>query len=402
MAKRTAALHRESKRDATLFITARYDLYEVSKATVSLLLKRSRQQDVLAFETILESDLRRLKTKGYNVDRILRLKAAESRIAESEMQKRAEEQRRQIEAEQASRPTQASAAKSNVMSQPEQSQQPQSGQPPQTPDKQLAMPGSFGDSPETARPELADRGKKPSSLFNAVSKHLGFNSNNQASEQMRNMMGAGQTGRQADLPPPYDSGGGAGNSGNAAGSEGVKSPRDVQSTLQSAIKATREHGSSTLSSQQQSKEVKDTPTYCDHKPAQDIQLVAELESGFRLYLSRDNPDPNAFLQNQRDAIAKFSIVLTAVAQVFELPARTINIYHDEKGAAIAFNSNGSLFCNLRYFIQLHVAQMASPEGRVEAVAYWWITLCHGMFPTVIILVLLSLLTCLHRTGAQLG
>jgi hypothetical protein len=386
--KRTAALHRETKRDAILFITPRYDLYEVSRAIAALLLKRPRQQDVLAFETIMESDLRRLKTKGYNVDRILRAKAAESRIAESELRKRAEEQQRLIEAESATRPTQAPAAKSNVMSHSQQ-QQPQVGERPATPDKQLSMPGSFSDSPETAKSsELTDRGKKPTSLFNSISKHLGFNSNNQASEQMQNMLSGGQSGRQADLPPPYEPGVANGSAnGPVGGKDRVTSPRDVQSNLQSAIKASREYGGSALSSQQQSKEIKETPTYCDHKPAQDIQLIAELDSGFKLYLSRDNPDPNAFLQTQRDAIVKFVIVLTAVAQIFDLPPKTINIYHDEKGAAIAFNSNGSLFCNLRYFMQLHVAHMASPEGKVDAVAYWWITLCHGtiyspLFPII--------------------
>ncbi|KJX96958.1 H ATPase C domain protein [Zymoseptoria brevis] len=374
-AKRSAALHRETKRDATLFVTARYDLYEVSKAISALLLKRPKQQDFLAFETILESDLRRLKTKGYNVDRILRQKAAESRIAESEMQKRAEEQRRLIEAESATRPTQASAAKSNVMSQPQQNQQQQAGQPPATPDKQLAMPGSFSDSPETARPETADRGKKPGGLFNTISKHLGFNSNNQAAEQMQKLLSGDQNVRQADLPPPYEA---SGNPIGAPGTGRATSAGNVQSNLQSAIKASREHRASEVSSAQQTKEIKETPTYCDHTPAQDIQFIAELDSGFKIYLSRDNPDPNGFLQTQRDAIVKFVIVLTAVAQVFELPPKTINIYHDEKGAAIAFNSNGALFCNLRYFMQLHVAHMASPEGKVEAVAYWWITLCHEL------------------------
>ena len=78
------------------------------------------------------------------------------------------------------------------------------------------------------------------------------------------------------------------------------------------------------------------------------------------------------------ALAEFVVVLVEVAKVFELPPQTINIFHDEQGASIAFNSNGSLFCNLRYYIQLHSAEMATPEGKVEAMAYWWITLCHEL------------------------
>ncbi len=82
--KRTAALHRETKRDATLFVTRQYDLYEVARAIMGLLLRKPKQQDYLALEMLLESELGRLKRKGYNVDRILRAKAAEARVAEGE------------------------------------------------------------------------------------------------------------------------------------------------------------------------------------------------------------------------------------------------------------------------------------------------------------------------------
>ncbi|TKA61438.1 hypothetical protein B0A49_13053, partial [Cryomyces minteri] len=69
--KLTAALEITGKKEATLFIVARYDLYEVSKALVNLLLKRPKPQDVLALEMILGTALPRLRAKGYNVDRIL-------------------------------------------------------------------------------------------------------------------------------------------------------------------------------------------------------------------------------------------------------------------------------------------------------------------------------------------
>jgi len=360
--KRTAALHRESKRDATLYVTARYDLYEVSRAIMSVLLKRPRQQDFLALETILDSDLRRLKAKGYNVDRILRAKAAESRIAESERQKREDEQRKLVEAEAATRPVQ----RNNGTAKGSQIQEAPS---PESPERALSMPGSF----DTPRPESRGN-KKPVSLFNSISKHLGLGSAGQASQQMQNML---TNGSQQDAPPPY-----AAQDPNVRsitpGTERVTSPRDLQSNLQSAIKATREFNASSLFSAPDTKEIKESPSYCDSKPGHDLKYIAELSNGIKLYLSRAHPDPNSFLQTYRDALATFVIVLAEVAQVFELPPQTINIFYDEQGASIAFNSNGSLFCNLRYYMQLHLASMDSPQGKVDAMSYWWITLCHEL------------------------
>ena len=364
--KRTAALHRESKKDATLFVTARYDLYEVSRAIMSLLLKRPRQQDYLALEILMESDLRRLKTKGYNVDRILRQNAAEARVANSERQKREEEQRRLAEEEAKLNQASTSQAQAVVANgAPNQQRLPA----PDTPERQLTMPGTFNDSPPTT-----SRGKKPS-IFSNISKHLGINqsinqSNTAAQQQMANMLTNGE-----DAPPPYEP---RDPNGSGAGTEQVTSPKQLHHNLESAVKASRAYDSSALFSPPETHNIKETPSYCDSKPGHDLAFVAELNNGIKLFLSRNHPNPNAFLQDNKDSIAAFVWVLSECASIFALSSSTINVFHDESGAAIAFNSKGSLFCNLRYFMQLHMAHMNSAEGKVEAVAYWWITLCHEL------------------------
>ncbi|KAK3709574.1 hypothetical protein LTR37_010795 [Vermiconidia calcicola] len=368
--KRTAALHRESKRDATLFITAR--------AIMGLLLKRPRQQDYLALEILMESDLRRLKTKGYNVDRILRQKAAESRVAESERQKREEEQKKLAEEEAKlkaqtaeSQPTIANGASTQQQIAPTQQQSPA----PDTPERQLSMPGTFNESPPTT-----SRGKK-TNIFDSISKQLGMNQNKKspaAQQQMQNLLTNGD-----DAPPPYEPRDPNGGKATGAGTEQVSSPRDLHHNLESAVRASRAYDSSSLFSPPQTKEIKETPSYCDSKPGHDLAFVAELSNGIKLFLSRNHPDPNMFLQNNKDAIATFVWVLNEVAKIFELSTSTVNIYHDESGAAIAFNSNGSLFCNLRYFMQLHVANLNSPEGKVEALAYWFVTLAHELAHNII-------------------
>lgn len=374
--KRTAALHRESKKDATLFVTVKYDLYEVSRAIMGLLLKRPRQQDYLALETILESDLKRLKTKGYNVDRILRLKAVESRLAETERQRREEEQRKLIEAEAASRPKGTDKALTNgVMPPGPNGVAPnQMEEQPESPERQVSMPGSFAESPEQ-QSNAAGRGKK--SIFSNLGKHLGLNNDNmggQAGQQMQNMLTNGHSGPGEDLPPPYE----PRDPNVGRGTEKVTSPRDLQKNLQNAIKASRAFDSSSLFAPPETNNIKETPTYCDSKPGHDLKYITAFGTGIKLFLSRSHPNPTAFMERNREAIALFVSLLAECAAIFDLSTQTINMFHDETGSAIAFNSNGSLFCNLRYFMQLHLADMTTAEGRVEAMAYWWVTLCHEL------------------------
>ncbi|WPH00847.1 Hypothetical protein R9X50_00367700 [Acrodontium crateriforme] len=367
--KRTAALHRESKRDAVLYITASYDLFEVSRAVMGLLLKRPRQQDTLALETILASDLRRLKTKGYNVDRILRQKAAESRIAESERQKRHEEQRRLAEAEAAAKPQ---TIDQNMINNIPTSPQPQN---PETPEREFKVPGSFADSPEQALPS---RGKKPG-IFKALQQQLGLNTGGQTVQQAdQHMQNVLTNGHSDDRPPIYEPRDPNGGRALAPGTERVTSPRDLQQNLQSAVNASRSFNASSLFSPPQTNEIKETPSYCDSKPGHDITFITELGNGIKLFLSRSHPDPNGFLASNRDAVAVFATLLVGCAGLFEMPIGALNIFHDETGGTIAFNSRGSIFCNLRYFIQLHMAHVSQPEGKVEAMAYWWITLCHEL------------------------
>lgn len=377
MEKRTAALHRDSKRDATLFVTARYDLYEVSRAIMSLLLKRPRQQDYLALEILMESDLRRLKTKGYNVDRILRQKAAEGRIAESERQRREEEeQRKQVEVERASRPEGTVNGIAPPPPPPPQHEQKQIEPSSDSPDRSLTMPGSFAESPEQAN---GGRGKKAQNLFSQIGRQLGFNAGGHQNQQMQNLLGNGEA-NEMPPPPPYEARGPMPGRSISPGTERVASPRELQQNLESAVRASRAYNSASLFSRPQTDSIKETPSYCDSKPGHDLSFVAEVQHGIKFFLSRQHSGPGAFAEAHGEALAAFAGLLAECAAIFSLPAATVNIFHDESGAAIAFNSNGSIFCNLRYFAQLHGAGVVAGEaaGRVEAMAYWWITLCHEL------------------------
>lgn len=71
-----------------LFITGgKLNMYQISVAICRIILERPSQSHMITFEQFLSLSLVDLKRRGYNVDRILRLKAVEQRIAEEARQK---------------------------------------------------------------------------------------------------------------------------------------------------------------------------------------------------------------------------------------------------------------------------------------------------------------------------
>lgn len=56
-----------------------------------------------------------------------------------------------------------------------------------------------------------------------------------------------------------------------------------------------------------------------------------------------------FMRIKQDAIARFIHVMTPLANIYQLPLTSLHIFYDLEGGIIAFNRNGSIFLNLRYF-----------------------------------------------------
>lgn len=56
----------------------------------------------------------------------------------------------------------------------------------------------------------------------------------------------------------------------------------------------------------------------------------------------------------------------------------LNVFWDHAGPLIAFNRNGALFCNARYFESWHKEQLDGGQ-RGEALISWYFTLAHGEF-----------------------
>ncbi|KAK0739749.1 hypothetical protein B0T21DRAFT_410080 [Apiosordaria backusii] len=348
------------------------DMYQVGQAICQLLLNRPNQSAYIFFEPFLKLGLLQLRDRGYNVDRILRAKAAEARIAEEERRKALEAEQIKIkEREQEWEKSRAAEAARQEVKTP-------------TRDR---MPGAFQDSPEDdhalAPPPQQQRPRR--GFFSDLTRRLGLDAGDDSEQQKQldNFLPPSQP--EQNTKRPSSSGE---NKGHKPDDGRVTSPAVVQQNLLNAINSTRAHDSANLFSPPTEREVKEKATYCDTTPAQNITFAAEAPKGMRVFVAKDlSVDASTFLANNIDAIKQFELLLRDCGEIYRLPAKALHIFYDETGGTIAFNANGSIFCNLRFFNQLHRVQQGSSGGRglvlggqkkVEATTWWWVVLAHEL------------------------
>lgn len=343
-----------------LRITQGVDYYDISQAIVRHLLKRPNNEASTLFESLLTSDLQGLKRRGFNVDRIMRARAAEARIAEDARLKQL-----QLEQEQITKKQEEFKNNQMVVANGKHSLEQ---------DRSNDMPGAFGaDSPPAQKPK---RG-----LFSQIKQNFGFGDS--AQEHLQNFLGghgSGQQQKALDAPPPgYDTNGQkqiTNSNVRAPGeAESVSSPAAVQQNLLNAIKASRAHDSGGVFSPPTRNNIKEESTYCDVMPGQNMQYIGATSSGMRIYGSRDlTLSPEEFLSRNIKALNAFAKLLWDVAAIYGIPRDAMNITYDESGGTIAFNLQGSYFCNLRFFLQLHweKAKYSAAES------WWWVVVAHEL------------------------
>ena len=379
--KRSAASARSpSSSTWILYVAAegKPDMYQVGQALCQMLLERPNQQAYLFFEPFLTLDLYGLRARGYNVDRILRAKAAEARIAEEERRKALEEEQRKIQererswAQQGNAIDQESSAVAAAAGRSEAPQSPQQSGP--------VMPGSW-DSPEDSKPDMTNYAQKGRDIFSNLTRRLGFESQDAGNAQKQLEQFTEQ--QSSDAGPSTSSSQSGNNVKRPQNEDGrVTSPAVVQQNLLNAVNATRAHGSSSVFSNPEVTEVKEQASYCDQKPAHNITFVAEAANGMKIYIAKDlSANSSAFLRTNINSINVFASILAEIGQVYSLARNVLHIFYDEAGGTIAFNTGGSLFCNFRFFLQLHADNIDGPrsgEAKAEAATWWWVVLAHEL------------------------
>jgi hypothetical protein len=63
----------------------------------------------------------------------------------------------------------------------------------------------------------------------------------------------------------------------------------------------------------------------------------------------DLPESESLIQRKHDVLARFLHVLNPLVAIYKIPQSSLHVFADNEGQLIAFNRNGSLFVNLRYY-----------------------------------------------------
>ncbi|SPN97592.1 related to NUO-14 NADH2 dehydrogenase (ubiquinone) 14K chain [Cephalotrichum gorgonifer] len=366
--KRSAASN-DSRDGCILYVTAdgQLDMYQIGQAMCPVLLKRHSQQSYLFFEPFLTLDLLGLRSRGYNVERILRAKEAQARVAEEERRKVLEEERKRIrerEAEWVKSQNETIAATAREEERGKELKKQRDSLP--------AMPGAFGndDDDDGTSPNLPWV-KKGRGLFESLTRRFGLDEQPDSAD----------TPRGPTPTPPVASGSGSGSQPQPGRPEGtVTNPALVLENLVNAVGASRPYGSNELYSQPQVNEVKEQSTYCDSTSSKDIVFAAEASNRMKVFVDKklQGPVADRLLATNGAAVNAFASMLVEVGAIYNVSPSVLHIFHDEEGLTIAFNKGGAMFFNLRFYLQLHAGGMASPMGRSRAMVWWWVVMAHEL------------------------
>jgi len=362
--KKTAAIETGKGTDIILYIVKDPDLYEVAYWITGQLLNRRKQNDILALEMVLSSDLRRLRIKGYNVDRILRQKEYETKLAEEERKKQAaEEEKLRLEQNRLSeKETNPAPPPPYEVATPARDKRPTINGQHATPIGP-SMPGAFFDSPQEFENKHALAGTGENSLQNFLSSAPEWA--RQIGDRIR---GSAITSQPAQPSLPSSQG------------NPVTSERNIAQNLTNAVNACRSHTSSSIFSKPTTTNVEESKgSYCDSTPAQDMSFLTDTAAGIKFYIANHISTPSEFFAAHATGIHRFGHLLLDIASVFNVRPQSMHVFYDNRGATIAFNESGALFFNYHWFEQLHLPHFeTSRDVRIHAVSWWWITMCHEL------------------------
>lgn len=348
--RRSATISRKRGVGTILYITPKFDVYEVSSQLVRLLIKKPKQNDAIAFERILTEPLRRLQEKGINVERILRRKEHEARIAkQQELERQLEEQQRAVEQ---AKQTIDQADKRTDPAPPAIKAPPPAPSTPEKP-KEKGMPGSFG-SPDNDDPNGGDHRhdntlRPPEkSVFNQWAKKLGFKNAPTAPTDISRITRENNT--------------------------------VTRNNIQNAIKDCRPIDQQNINS----KHHQDPPTeldkggYCNDEQWENLHKAFSIPYSGRhvdIFYGKDHSESLSDIQPE---LILFLPIIFSLASLFGVNPAAVNIFLDKQSRTIAFNQNQALFFNLGWFMQMHAAEYATYVGRARALDSWYLTFCHEL------------------------
>ncbi|KAL8791507.1 MAG: hypothetical protein Q9213_000124 [Squamulea squamosa] len=363
--EKTATMRQENNRTWTICITEKYNMAQVARVLARLLLVRPKPRDSMVLTEFLRSEISGLQEQGINVDRILRQKEKEARVAQ-------EMHQRQLEQEQRARDEREAL---------QQERNAQGGRDADLPidDAQDPMPGNFPGAHDGRDHEVEDT-RESATLFGGFKKMFGLDSAPKPRSALLNGENVTHNDEalnkvERELPYPESE---LNEQRNVQGPP--ITPQQLHDLTQTALQTTRPHTSSTLRSEPSVHKVEEMHTTCDAKPGMNVVFTG-LASNLRVFLDDEvlkaGTTPQNFMNANHAGLNHFASVLQDCATVYKIPRESLQIFYDEEGTTMAFNQNKSLFFNYRYFQQDHL-RMLEQGNKDLPVRHWATTMAHEL------------------------
>ncbi|GBB83189.1 hypothetical protein RclHR1_00010071 [Rhizophagus clarus] len=114
--------------------------------------------------------------------------------------------------------------------------------------------------------------------------------------------------------------------------------------------------------------------YCDIIPGYSMRCVGNSHN-IELYVSNDVDQSEILSQSRIAPLSQFINMLKDLASVFEVTSKAIHIFYDNGVNSIAFNRDGELFFNFKFYLGLH-EQESKTKPTIDAMTYWFMIYCH--------------------------
>ena len=97
-----------------------------------------------------------------------------------------------------------------------------------------------------------------------------------------------------------------------------------------------------------------------------------------LYFPKSFDQVEILSQSRAKALNQFINILKDLADVFDMSSKLpINIFYDENTNSVAFNRDGKLFFNLKFYFELHEEECKNGLT-TDAMTYWFTIFCHQL------------------------
>ncbi|KAF8972951.1 hypothetical protein BDZ97DRAFT_1778504 [Flammula alnicola] len=329
------------------------DMYEVATSLNRLLFDSPKANDALLFMTILSTDLRSLKRRGYNVDRILR-QQKDARLAAESARVQKEQEARQVgpgsfEADKVPNSKELHENHTTIRNPPE-------GRP--------ASPSSIANPFQSLRRKIGSMASAQTEKISNVANHL-------AKPAAQTPPLPDSTADQADHTPgpltqpqlkPPGTWGGPSPTRTPDVGPGVTPLSNISKNIELAVNSCRPESADLLQNREHMQRVKESLNdgYCDISGRKgNLHNIGQM-GPVKIYISEEvklEIAAEAFMEAKNQSIARFIHIMTPLANIYQLPITNLHIFYDLSGGIIAFNRNGSIFLNLRYFEEWHDADV---------------------------------------------